>query len=101
MGTLVQKPLITEKSLFLAAKGWYTFIVDKEARKETIARDIAKLYKVTVVEVRTSAIHGKKRRAGKKMAAVKRPDSKKAYVQLKSGQKIDAFEVTSEKGTTT
>jgi large subunit ribosomal protein L23 len=93
MQTLVQRPVITEKSLMLVPKGWYTFAVSAAARKEQIAAEIAKLYNVKVVAVRTIRMHGKTRRVGRKMSTIARPDWKKALVQLKSGQKIDVFEV--------
>ncbi len=93
----VQRPIITEKSLGLASRGWYTFAVTKHARKESIAKDVAAMYHVDVTTIRTVAMHGKVRRSGKKMVPSYRGDWKKAIVQLKAGQKIDAFEVTQEK----
>ncbi len=92
----IRRPIITEKSLSLAGRGWYTFAADVRARKEDIASDIAKLYAVNVVAVRTISMHGKMRRSGKRMTMTKKSDWKKALVMLKSGQKIDAFEVTKE-----
>lgn len=94
MKLLVQRPLLTEKTLALAAKGWYTFVVDKEARKKNIATEVAAYYKVNVTDVRTLSVHGKTRRVGRKMLRVAKPDWKKALVQLNKGQTIDAFEVT-------
>lgn len=96
MTTLVYKPLISEKTLGLASRGWYTFAVSKFARKEQIAREIEKLYNVNVLTVRTIAMHGKVRRTGKKMVSHNRPDWKKAMALLRAGQHIDAFEVTSQ-----
>ena len=91
---IVKKPLITEKTLLLASRGWYTFAVDEVASKPSIAQAINGAYKVNVLEVRTSMMHGKVRRVGKMSQHVKRPDWKKAMVKLKKGQKIDVFEVT-------
>jgi large subunit ribosomal protein L23 len=95
MNTLM-KPCITEKSLSLAARGWYTFVVRPDARKKEITRDVSEFYKVTVTGIRTVHMHGKTRRVGKKTTYVKKPDWKKAIVHLASGQKIDAFEVTTQ-----
>lgn len=39
------RPLITEKSMMLAQKGWYSFIVTAFRRKEDIAKEIGKLYR--------------------------------------------------------
>lgn len=90
------KPHLTEKSLVLAAKGYYTFVVDPSARKEEIKSALGDLYNVHVLEARTIAMHGKIRKAGRKMTKVKRSNWKKAVVKLAAGEKIDAFEVTKE-----
>ena len=90
------RPLISEKSLGLASRGWYTFGVEKHARKEEIAQAIERLYQVNVLSVRTIAMHGKMRRTGKKMVSKRKEDWKKAIVQVKPGQHIDAFEVTQQ-----
>lgn len=87
---------MTEKSLTLASHGWYTFVVASDARKEEIARHVGSLYGVRVTRVRTVAMHGKERRAGRTSMRVRKSDWKKAFVRLATGQKIDAFEVTTE-----
>lgn len=92
----MMRPIISEKSMGLASRGWYTFAVDRYTRKEGIAKDIEKAYHVDVVATRTVAMHGKVRRSGKKMASRRQADWKKAMVLLKPGQKIDAFEVTKQ-----
>ena len=90
------RPLITEKSMALAQKGWYTFAVSVASRKETIAREIGQLYNVTVREVRTIHRVGKMHRTGRKMILKRRPDWKKAMVKLIKGQKIPVFEIGEE-----
>jgi large subunit ribosomal protein L23 len=95
MKTII-KPFITEKTLSLASRGWYTFAVDPSAGKRDIARDVNSVYNVIVTAVRTVGMHGKMRRVGKGMQHVKRQDWKKAAVRLAKGQKIDAFEVTTQ-----
>ncbi len=92
--TIIQRPLITEKSMTLAQRGWYTFAVTKTARKEMIAKAISRLYNVQVRDVRTIKKVGKVHRAGKKMIRVQKPDWKKAMVKLAKGQRIPVFEVT-------
>ncbi len=92
----IQRPVITEKSLERASRGWYTFAVTKSAKKGAIAAEVEKMYHVNVTGVRTIAVHGKVRRTGRSMIRTKKPDWKKAVVQLKAGQKIDAFEVTTK-----
>ncbi len=98
---IIDRPLITEKTLRLASRGWYTFVTDIHASKYTIATEISRMYKVTVEEVRTITMHGKVRRTGRKSIPMKREDWKKAMVTLKKGQKIDAFEVTTPEQTET
>lgn len=93
MKLILIRPLITEKTLTLAARGWYTFMVDKKAEKGAIGRAISDFYKVKVVEARVASMHGKTRRVGKLMRYAKKPDWKKAIVRLAKDQKIDAFEV--------
>jgi len=95
----IDRPIITEKSMMLASRGWYTFAVATHTRKEAIAKEIERMYHVNVVAIRTVSMHGKVRRTGKKMVSNHKPDWKKAIVQLKAGQKIDAFEVTKEEST--
>jgi len=93
MHSTIIRPLITEKTLTLAASGWYTFMVHKESAKPTIAKAIADFYKVKVLAVRVASMHGKVRRVGKMMKSAAQPNWKKAMVHLQKGQKIDAFEI--------
>ncbi len=88
----VIRPYLTEKTMTIAQRGWFTFVVRTDANKAEIAKEIEKLYKVNVIDVRTVNVHGKMKRAGKRQQAVLRPTWKKAMVELKSGQTIDAFQ---------
>lgn len=90
------KPRISEKTMMLAQKGWYTFTVEKYARKELIAKEIGSLYNVSVIDVRTVMRKGKTRRTGRKMMNTQRPDWKVAMVRLVKGQKIPVFDITPE-----
>jgi len=92
------RPLITEKSMSLAQAGWYTFAVPAFSRKEGIAREISRLYNVTVREVRTIHRVGKMHRTGKKMIMERRPDWKKAMVRIAKGQKIAVFDIGEQTG---
>ncbi len=96
MKQIIIKPVITEKSLALAAKGWYSFAIAVASNKAQIAHAIEDMYKVDVVDVRSMIMHGKERRTGRRMKRVAKSDWKKALVQLKEGQKINAFEITAE-----
>ncbi len=94
--TIIVKPLITEKSLSLAPRGWFSFAVAEKARKNQIAGAIEKQYKVNVIGVRTSMMPAKTRKAGRSGRTIHVMQWKKALVQLKSGQHIDAFEISEE-----
>ncbi len=98
MKHFVARPVISEKSLTLAARGWYTFRTKIESSKNEVASEIAKHYKVEVISVRTITMHGKVRKVGRKLSQVQKSNWKKALVQVKAGQKIDAFEVSAPEG---
>lgn len=86
-------PVFTEKSLGLAKLGKYTFWVDSYANKAVIKAEIAKLFGVHVVTIKTLNMAGEARRnaKGKKYQVLSK---KKAIVTLKDKEKIDIFEET-------
>jgi large subunit ribosomal protein L23 len=85
---VVKRPLVTEKNMARAeARGIYTFEVARDANKIQIRQAIEKIFKVGVVNVRTSISKGVDRRIG--WSTVKSPDVKKAIVTLRKGDKID------------
>ncbi len=86
---ILKRPVISEKSFASAENGKYVFVVACKTNKIEIKKAIEKLFKVTVVDVRTVVMKGKVKRAGRKFG--KRPDFKKAYVTLKKGDKIEEF----------
>jgi large subunit ribosomal protein L23 len=85
---VVKRPLVTEKNMARAEnRGIYTFEVDRGANKVQIRKAIEKIFKVSVVDVRTSIRKGLERRIGWHKSHA--PDLKKAIVTLKKGDKID------------
>lgn len=90
---IIKKPIITEKSLKDASKSVFTFEVFLSANKIEIKKAVGKLFKVHVVDVVTLIQKGKKKVVGKKRIKKQEPSRKKAYVQLKKGEKIDYFDV--------
>jgi len=94
--TSIIKPYLTEKTMTIATRGWYTFVVQSFAGKAEIAHAIEELYKVKVVDIRTINVHGKMKRAGKKQQTKLQPTWKKAMVKLAAGQTIDAFQIGQE-----
>ncbi len=83
------RPLITERTTQLMADGKYTFVVAKKANKIEIAKAVAKIFNVKVVDVTTVNVTGKKKRVGRFTG--KRPDYKKAVVKLAAGESIEFF----------
>ena len=88
--TVIRRPLITEKGLTAKeAEGTLVFEVDPKATKTEVKQAVKLLFKVKVAGVRTSNLVGKERRRGKFSGF--RPDWKKAYVRLKSGEKMPDY----------
>ena len=88
---IVRRPLITEKSTRQKDESrQYVFEVAPEANKVEIQHAVEQLFKVKVLNVRTTNVLGKLKRLGRRYG--KRPDWKKAIVTLNEGDRIDFFE---------
>ncbi len=88
---IIQRPIITEKSTIeREMHNIVSFVVSPRANKLEIKSAVETLFDVKVIDVRTSRVHGKTRRMGKH--AGRRPDWKKARVQLREGDSIEFFE---------
>ncbi len=84
---ILQKPLVTEKSLIAKERErTLCFRVEQHATKTEIKEAVQTIYKVKVEAVHTSTFAGKERRRGRTVG--NRPDWKKAYVKLRSGEKM-------------
>jgi len=88
----VIKPIITEKTLKLAKRNWYTFGVPLNSNKNELKKSIEKTFGVNVLAIRTAVVKGKSRRSLRTRKTRKLSDWKKVLVLLKEGQKIDFFE---------
>ena len=87
---VIRRPLITEKTSILREDGrTIVFHVATRANKTEIKRAIQRLLGSKVESVRTSIAHGKVKRQGR--FAGRRSDWKKAYVRLRSGEKMPEF----------
>jgi len=84
---MIKAMLRTEKSttLFEPANK-YIFLVDKSCNKIQIRRAVEEIYKVKVKQVNTFISTGKLKRVRHQLG--KTPDTKRAVVTLKKGQKI-------------
>jgi large subunit ribosomal protein L23 len=88
---IIERPLLTEKSVAGAGIGKYTFRVRKSANKIEIGKAVEKVFNVKVDGVNTMIVKGKKKRLGRHPEG-KTADWKKAIVTLKPGYKIEVFE---------
>ena len=87
---ILQKPLITEKSLDVREKNrTMCFKVDAQATKTEIREAVQKVFKVKVDSVHTARYAGKLRRRGRTFGH--RPEWKKAYVKLRAGEKVPDY----------
>ena len=87
---IVKKPLITEKGTWESAtRNRYPFHVDMSARKPDIRQAIETLYGVRVQKVATQIRKGKYFRT--RFGQAKKPNWKKAIVQLHEDDRIDVF----------
>jgi large subunit ribosomal protein L23 len=88
---IIRRPLVTEKSTQQKEENHqYVFEVHRSANKIEIQSAVERLFKVKVLQVRTSNVMGKIKRLGRRYG--KRPDWKKAIITLKEGDRIDFFE---------
>lgn len=89
---VIERPLVTEKSVAAAEQGKYTFKVHPDANKIEIREAIEQIYpNVHVTKVNTVTVRGKTYRLGR-VKRGKRPDWKKAIVTLRPGERIEVFE---------
>ena len=84
---IIKSPVVTEKAAVLQEGGTYSFYVAPKANKSEIKDAIEKIFKVTVVDVRTINVHPRKKRVGRYTGLTNR--KKKAIVKLADGQSIN------------
>lgn len=93
--SILKRPLLTEKMTKIGDKTQQIgFIVEKTASKDEIKKIIEKSYNVEVERINTILVRGKRKSRFTKSGLVngKKPNYKKAIIQLKEGQSIDFFE---------
>ncbi|MBV9469955.1 MAG: 50S ribosomal protein L23 [Abitibacteriaceae bacterium] len=78
---IIERPLITEKSVRMSQQGRYTFRCKTSANKLEIRDAVQRAYDVKVAEVNTLTVKGKTKRAGRARPG-KTADWKKAIVTL-------------------
>lgn len=85
---VIRSILGTEKSSRLEPQNKYLLLVDVNANKLQIRRAVEEVYKVKVSGVNTFVYKGKLKRVRRQEGRT--PDTKKAVVTLKQGQKLEA-----------
>src|SRR3977135_4432262 len=87
---IIRRPVITEKGLAIKEnQNTLVFQVAPAATKTEIRQAAQSIFKVKARAVPTGTYPGKERRPGK--FAGYRPDWKKAYVRLKTGEKMPEY----------
>ena len=83
----IRQPIITEKATILSEQNKTVFKVHSGANKNSIKKNIEKLFKVSVVKV--NIINTKTKKKIKQGKISTKPGYKKAIITLKKGQSID------------
>lgn len=84
------RPTITEKSTLLQEDGQYTFVIAPRANKTLVKQAVERSFNVRVTSVNITRNRGKRKRYGPRVK--KQPDTKKAVVTLRPGDRIDLIE---------
>lgn len=91
---VIQKPVVTEKSMGLMGDKKYTFLVHPEVTKSQVKEAVEKMFAGTKVKsVNTMNCSGKKKRVRGKMQYGTTAKTKKAIVQLtEDSAEIEIFQ---------
>ena len=87
LSSIIKRQRITEKAGMSAEKNVYVFEIAQEATKRSVAEAVKELYNVSPLKVGIVAIPSKQVFVRGKTGT--RSGSKKAYVYLKKGDKIE------------
>lgn len=98
---ILKRPIISEKSMKLAQGHQYSFEVDKNATKDSIAKVVADKFNVKVINVKTINVKSERKMQRRARKFYKSKGFKKAMVQIAKNQKIAIFETPKEEVTVT
>lgn len=88
---LIKQPYITEKVMYMREMdNKVVFKVRTDVTKVELKKAVEKIFSVTVENVNTINVKGKKKRQGTTLG--QRSDWKKAIITLKEGDSIEYFE---------
>lgn len=93
MKTILVKPVITEKSMYAATRGAFTFEVGRATSKSQIASAVESGFGVHVTAVRTVNRRLPGKRVGRLRTVKAVAPIKLAIVTLKKGEKIALFDL--------
>jgi len=91
--TILIAPIITEQSMVFVKQGKFSFLVAKGIDKKTIKKAVQDTFSVDVTSVDTLMQKGKSQKVGVRRVKKDTVAYKKAIVTLKTGQKIDIFDL--------
>jgi large subunit ribosomal protein L23 len=86
------RPVVSEKTYGLMDQNVYVFVVDPRANKIEIRHAVEQAFGVRVDKVNTLTRKGKVTRNRRTRTTGRRPNTKRAFVTLHAGDKIDLFE---------
>ncbi len=89
---VIIRPVVSEKSYSLLDENVYTFLVHPDATKPEIHDAVTAIFGKKVVKVNTINRKGKTQRTRRSNRRGKRADTKRAYVTLAAGERIELFE---------
>lgn len=87
------KPLINEKTLRLVKLSKFTFSSNVRIPKIVVSSQLTKEHKVSILDVNTSRLRGKKKRIGNTRNFKYTPTLYKYIVTLKTGESFPGFEI--------
>lgn len=91
MNNIIISPVITEKSLGLQEKGYYTLWVGKFATKNQIASAFLSAYNIPVLKINIVSLKGKLKTDWKKRTPIQKSDRKKAIIFIGKDKKIESL----------
>lgn len=89
-------PIITEKSIAGQSTGVYSFWVNPKANKNQIASAFYIVFAIKTLSIRTMKTIGKVKTDSRKRLPIKKPNRKKAIIQVAKDQKIELLNLNTK-----
>ena len=90
---ILNKPVITEKTLADQVNGRYVFYVDIKANKHQIALAFEETFGIKPISVNTLKLKGKMKTDWKKRLPIRKSDRKKAIITIPKDKKIESLSI--------